>query len=150
MPTFREYYTSDYGTVASTQYNPEQLYNRVKTSVDKGVLILDPPFRRKKDWSDFQSSVYLETVLTGEVKIHAPIVFSELCATSTKEKPSFLLDGFNRVNALIRFMQNDLTAFGWYYCEFTDKTVGNIPVDFIRLNALRDVVRWYEVQHYKA
>lgn len=59
--------------------------------------------------------------------------------------PYVLVDGFQRLTAVLRFLHNEIKVFGHNYSEFT----GSLPfgVDFIwhvaELDQQSDVLRWY-------
>ena len=60
--------------------------------------------------------------------------------------PMVLVDGQQRINAVLDFLNNKVKAFGYFYDEYTDK-LNSIDQDFIfyvnNLSDYKDVLRWY-------
>lgn len=61
--------------------------------------------------------------------------------------PFVLVDGKQRLSAVLRFLNNELKVFGYYLNEFEDKIMKRVPCSFIfcinNLPTMNDVYKWY-------
>jgi len=87
---------------------------RCRTPVD-----LDPDFQRGYVWTEDQKEKYIEYILRGG--IHANIILFNHPGWMSSFKGDFVLvDGKQRMNAVIGFINNKVKAFGYYHNEFED------------------------------
>lgn len=111
---------------------------------DNGLLNLDPDFQRGHVWSEYQQVAYVEYVLRGG-KSSRELQLSCSSWMKTFDTPIYLVDGKQRLNAVLRFLNNEIKAFGHYYNEFE----GRLPfgANFVfHMNDLPDyksVLNWY-------
>ena len=108
-------------------------------------LNLDPDFQRAHVWTEAQQQAYVEFVLkggrgSGELKFNCAGWMIDF------RGPFVLVDGKQRLEAVRKFLRNELTIFENYkYSDFEDR----LPVyaEFIvMVNDLADyddVLRWY-------
>ncbi len=112
-------------------------------------LELDPPYQRGYVWSEFQKTAYVEYQLRGgfsgkDVFWNCPtwMHFTSGKASNIIE----LVDGKQRIQAVLDFLNNKVKAFGIYYAEFEDK-LPFVTYDFkFHINNLQtpiEVVEWY-------
>jgi hypothetical protein len=110
-------------------------------------LQLDPEFQRAHVWSEDQQIRYVEFVLRGG-KSSQDIYFN--CANwngnADKGSPLYLVDGKQRLQAVRRFLNNEISAFGTLYKDYEDK------LDFMKctfifhvndLKTYKEVLQWY-------
>lgn len=110
-----------------------------------GTLQLDPPFQRAHVWTDQQRIAYVEFILRGgdsSKEIH----FNQADWMTGFKAPMYLVDGKQRLEAVRRFMCNDLAIFGGLLCnDFED----SLPLEaaFIfhvnNLQTYAEVLQWY-------
>lgn len=116
---------------------------------------LDPDYQRGHVWTDEQRTKYVEFMLRGGessniIHWNHP---SWMCIYDPRrtDLPNALsiVDGKQRVTAVLRFMRNELPAFGHYYEEFEDaKPYTGLGGPRLRmcvnnLSSRRDLLTWY-------
>lgn len=108
-------------------------------------LDLNPEFQRGHVWTEDQQIAYVEFKLRGGEGSNL-ILFNCPGWMRTFEGPFVLVDGKQRLNAVIRFLNNEIKVFGYYLKEFDD-FFGYFDPDFIfcinNLPTMKDVYKWY-------
>jgi len=106
---------------------------------------LQPDFQRGHVWTDQQKIDYIEFCLMGGGS-GKDIYFNCKGWMGSFDGPMVLVDGQQRINAVLDFLNNKVKAFGYFYDEYTDK-LNSIDQDFIfyvnNLSDYKDVLRWY-------
>lgn len=125
------------------------LENQLDLIGSGGGLDLDPDFQRAHVWKPEQQVRYVEFVLRGG-RSSRDILWN--CPTwqrrgnHTTEFPVVLVDGKQRLQAVRRFMRDEIRAFGSLFSEYTDK-LRLIGPDFVfQINDLQtraEVLQWY-------
>lgn len=108
-------------------------------------LILDPDFQRAHVWNDEKRIRYVEFILRGGQSSRDVYLN---CSTwmTTYKTPLVLVDGKQRIEAVRRFMNNQVPAFGHLYKEYEDKLKITGPDFMFHVNNLktrREVLQWY-------
>jgi hypothetical protein len=124
-------------------------YKLTKWGDIEGNINLDPDYQRGHVWTRRQQIEYLEYILRGGISGRS--IFWNCPGWMKTGKGGFrgpmeLVDGKQRINAVLCFLANKVKVFGHFYREYTDK------LDFIRCNFLfhvndldnrKDVIQWY-------
>jgi len=107
-------------------------------------LDLNPEFQREHVWTKDQQVAYVEFKLRGGKGANL-ILFNCPNWNKTSRGPFVLVDGKQRIEAVLRFLNNEIKVFGYYLKDFED-TLRSEP-DFIfcinNLPTMRDVYHWY-------
>jgi uncharacterized protein with ParB-like and HNH nuclease domain len=110
------------------------------------VLNIDPDFQRPHVWKERQQRMWLEFILRGG-KTGRVFYFNHPSWMRGYNKGEFVLvDGKQRLEALRKWMANEIKVFGSYKSEYTDNPamVGNtLKVNVNSLPTKADVLRWY-------
>lgn len=125
----------------------------LKSAQSYGKLDLDPEFQRGHVWTRDQQIAYLEYVLRGGMGSNV-ILWNADQWTWLREKGATvpnnviqLVDGKQRLIAVMMFLNNELPAFGHYLAEFEDARIIKRRFRFeFRINNLQkydDVLKWY-------
>lgn len=134
------------------------LITHVENEQKEAGLNIDPDFQRPHVWDEMRKTKYIEHVLGGgtsgiELYFNHPGYM-----TGGADGPYELVDGKQRLNAIMGFMNDEVKAFDHYHSQFT----GNLRmyarvVWYINDLQTRDqVLRWYlemnegHVAHTKA
>lgn len=102
---------------------------------DGGVLQLDPEFQRAHVWTVDQQRRYVEYVLRGG-KSSRDVYFNQADWMKAYQKPMYLVDGKQRLEAVRAFLRNDLAIL-----------VGVAPYNYplgIKLHQFEDRLSWDE------
>lgn len=100
--------------------NLDYLPIHMKRWVEDYGLNVDPDFQRGHVWTEAQKVAYLEYVLRGgevskTIIVNAP-GFSNGTSTGAE-----IVDGKQRLFALMGFLKDEFPVFGAYFSEYTDK-----------------------------
>lgn len=115
-----------------------------------GCLDLDPDFQRAHVWDEDKQIHYVEFVLRGGRSSRD--IFMNCASWSgrgksyTTEQPIALVDGKQRLEAVRRFLRDEIPAFGSFRSEYTDKIRMTGPSFRFHINDLqtrRQVLQWY-------
>ena len=108
-------------------------------------LNLDPDFQRAHVWAEAQQAAYVEFRLRGG-KSGRDILFNHPGWMGSFKGEFVIVDGKQRLEAVRKFMRDELIVFGSKYSEFTDK-LRVASVDFIvvvnDLKTRAEVLQWY-------
>lgn len=120
------------------------LKNIVNSAIKDLGLQLCPDFQRGHVWTEVQQIAYVEYVLRGG---HSGLdVYFNHPGWKTGEKGEYVcVDGLQRITALLRFVNDQIPAFGSLYSEFEDRlsvTVG-IVWHVNTLKTRKEVLTWY-------
>ena len=110
-------------------------------------LQLNPNFQRGHVWTKEQQVKYIEYLLRGG-KAANVIYFNQPSwqGEATTDYNDFVcVDGLQRLTAVLRFMNNEIKAFGSYYKEFDDKLPFDVDLIFNvnNLKTEKEVLQWY-------
>lgn len=112
-------------------------------------LQLEPEFQRSHVWTEEQQSRYVEWILCGG-KTGKEIYFNSPNWGREKEGqpfgPMVLVDGLQRITAVLKFLRNELPAFGHTIEEYEGKPhiIHNNFIFYVNdLEDYADVLKWY-------
>lgn len=111
-------------------------------------LDLDPDFQRGHVWTEAQQIAYIEFKLRGgksggDILLNCPAWYD---SSSVKDRTMRLIDGKQRLNAVLRFMNNKLPAFGYLLNEYEDEprfTRTRFTLFINCLQSRKEVLQWY-------
>ena len=138
---------TSWGNYQVTHYL-KRLSSIIKYYKEDYGLILNPDFQRGHVWTKKQQSAYIEFFLKGG-KTGNIIFFNDpnwQGEINKKYKDFVLVDGLQRITALLDFLDNKVKAFNCYYQEYKDEMIGTrYPLQF-NINNLQskvEVLQWY-------
>ena len=135
--------SATYRITCDWSFLKEQLKHYRKPSIGAG-LNLDPDFQRGHVWTEAQQTAYIEYVLKGGMS-GREIYLNCIGWNDNYVGPFVIVDGKQRIQAVLQFLDNKIPAFGSFYSEFTDKLPREAYFD-ININNLSsriDVLQWY-------
>jgi hypothetical protein len=107
---------------------------------------LDPDFQRAHVWDDEKRSHYVEFILRGGDSAKE-IFFNCKGWMNSFNGDMVLVDGKQRLEAVRKFMSNELKVFGqWFYKDFTDRLdicQHNFTFYVNDLSTRAQVLQWY-------
>ena len=108
-------------------------------------LNTDPDFQRAHVWTEDQQVAWLEFFLRGG-KTGRVLYFNDPGWSRKREVGQFVMvDGKQRLQAMRRFIGNEIQVFGSYHKEYTDRLRIHYTIK-LHVNDLptrADVLRWY-------
>lgn len=81
---------------------------------EKGYLRLDPPYQRGDVWGDQRRRNLIRSIVLG-VPIPSIIINDRMSARWAKDYTLAVIDGKQRITAVLRFMQDDLDVPGEWF-----------------------------------
>ena len=124
----------------------EYLEGTIESYLNKKLapLNIDPDFQRGHVWTEAQQIAYLEFKFSGssgsnEIQLNCPGWMNDF------RGPFELVDGKQRLNAVLKFLKNEIKIFGYLRKEIE----GRIPsyCEFVfhinNLSNRYDVLKWY-------
>jgi hypothetical protein len=109
---------------------------------------LDPPYQRGYVWTQEQQIAYLEYQLRGGIS-GSDIFWNCTTWDTTMDTPVELVDGKQRISAVLGFLHNKIPAFGRLFKEYEDHKHGlraHLARFYFHIHSLTDpleVVQWY-------
>jgi uncharacterized protein with ParB-like and HNH nuclease domain len=142
-----EYGNSSY-TIFFSSLERELLKYKKECNLD-----LNPEFQRSYVWNDNQKEKYVEFLLRGgrsarDIYFNFPRYTK---GTDFEEVDPILnrmviVDGKQRLSAILGFMQNEIKAFGYFYKDFTG-VIRNckyyLTFNINQLTTRQDILNWY-------
>ena len=123
--------------------------NWLESHKDLGVD-LDPIFQRGYVWTQLQKTQYVEFILRGgksgkDIYWNCPH-WMKWGRKGSEKKPITIVDGKQRLSAVLDFLENKIPTYGAYYKEYTDPVFLGVTMFRFHVNDLTDeadVLRWY-------
>jgi len=120
-----------------------------RTNIEGNLgLDLDPDFQRGHVWSEDKQIAYVEFCLKGGDSSR-DILFNHPNWQGSYKGQMVLVDGKQRLEAVRKFLRNELPVFGHTIDEFEDKAImlRSSNTDFIfkvnNLKTRKEVLQWY-------
>lgn len=105
----------------------------------------DPPYQRGHVWNDAQKIAYVEHVLKGGDA--GLFVLNDSTPKELASRKYELVDGKQRISAILAFLSDDILAFGVKFSEIEDNqklnTFGRVKFSIYGFEDQRDVVALY-------
>ena len=120
------------------------LQDTLERYLEKFNLESDPDFQRAHVWNKEQQTAYVEFILRGGVS-GRDIYFNQPGWMNTFYGQMVLVDGKQRVTAVLAFLNDELPAFGLHRSEFEGSL--SFDCDFVfhinNLENVADIYQWY-------
>lgn len=107
-------------------------------------LDIDPDFQRAHVWTESQQIAWMEFILRGG-KTSRVLYFNCAGWFNNWKGPFVIVDGKQRLEAVRRFLQNEIPVFGSYRSDFTDtlRIVQTLKLNVNDLKTRSEVLSWY-------
>lgn len=113
--------------------------------IDNYGLILNPDFQRGHVWTEEQQISYIEYVLRGGVS-GKDLYFNNPSWFRPKQSgynEFVCVDGLQRITSILKFLNNEIPAFGHFRSEFTGRPNTYLHIHVNDLQTKADVLQWY-------
>lgn len=135
-------------TRASGYHNNVEMY-RVKAYIEELQkeyhLNMNPDFQRGHVWSKEQQIAYVEYLLKGGVS-GRDFYFNSPDWMGDFEKEMVIMDGLQRITAIIAFIDNEIPAFGHYHNQYEDRmrmADVTLSINVNDLKTRKEILKWY-------
>lgn len=110
---------------------------------------LNPDFQRGHVWTEDQQIAYIEFLLKGGVTakviyFNSP-AFGGARENTDLEEKLVCVDGLQRLTACLRFLNNEIKVFGYYFKEFegTPRMRNGLKFNVNCLQKREEILKWY-------
>ena len=124
-----------------TDYEFKYFISHIKEEIKEG-LVLNPDFQRGHVWSEEQQIAFIEYWLMGG-KIGTIYLNAPDWPSVYHDGNYVCVDGLQRITAFMRFYNNEIKAFGYFYNEFEDRPESWIRINVNNLKTRKEVLKWY-------
>jgi uncharacterized protein with ParB-like and HNH nuclease domain len=118
----------------------------VNENVEDCGLELNPDFQRGHVWTEKQQIAYIEFLLRRGKSGRVIYFNCPYWSHGSRDGWFVCVDGLQRTTAIMRFINNEIPAFGCYYKDFEDKPSfirDSISVNINNLQSKAEVLQWY-------
>ena len=109
-------------------------------------LELCPDFQRGHVWTEEQQIKYIEFMMKGG-STGREIFFNHPGWQNSYKGKMVCVDGLQRITAVQRFINNEIKAFGTYFCDFEGSIYQadgcSFTVSIHSLKTRKEVLKWY-------
>jgi hypothetical protein len=126
----------------------EFLEDHLSKFIEAYQLDMNPDFQRGHVWSKQQQIAYVEWILRGGES--GKILFFNCLEWNSNKTPGpmVLVDGKQRLAAVLAFLHDEIPAFGYKLSEYEDKNrlrthIAGFKFRVASLETRADVLRWY-------
>jgi len=132
--------TANYSVTVSLK----NLKKMVDVAIKDNGLQLCPDFQRGHVWTEAQQIAYVEYLLRGGTS-GRDVYFNHPGWNSGEPGEYVCVDGLQRITALLRFVNNEITVFGSLYSEYEDtlRIHQGIVWHVNDLQTKTEVLTWY-------
>lgn len=122
----------------------DSVWRQIETWQKEDGLDLNPDFQRGHVWTEAQQIAWLEFFVRGG-KTGRILYFNHPGWNRGYQGQSVIVDGKQRLEAIRRFLHNEIPVFGSYYREFTDslRITQTIKINMNDLRTRAEVLQWY-------
>ena len=121
----------------------EYITGWINENVQDLGLQLNPDFQRGHVWTEEQQIKYMEYLLKGGKS--ARVIYFNHPNWMMSWKGEFVcVDGLQRLTTCMKFMNDELKVFGYYYSDFEDKLRHiDLLINVNNLKTRKEVLQWY-------
>ena len=133
--------------IPSANYRTDMPWSHLEgwlNSHGKLTVEMCPDFQRGHVWTDEQSIKYIEYILRGGIS-GRDIFWNCKGWMRNFEGPLQLVDGLQRITAVLKFLRNEIPAFGHLYTEWEGTLSYDCGFRFHvhNMQNQEDVLKWY-------
>lgn len=131
--------------ITIAKYKVDIMWNYIETWLESEDPDMNPDFQRGYVWTQKQKEQYIEWILRNgdsgrDIYFNHPGWFREW------EGRMVIVDGKQRIEAVLGFLHNKVKAYGYYRKEYAD-TWNNLHCSFhvhvADLKSRKEVLQWY-------
>lgn len=140
MPKF-----SEIPQITKAKYHVDIFWSYLEEWLEDHQINLNPDFQRNYVWSSKQKEQYIEWILRGGQSGN-DIYFNHPGWFRGFEGEMIIVDGKQRVDAVLGFLHDEVKAYGHYFSKYKDPPrllTCNFSVYIADLKHRKDVLKWY-------
>lgn len=119
------------------------LNQKIENFIEKYDLDINPDFQRGHVWTELQQQLFVEFILLGGKM--QPLLFNHPDWMNNFKGRMVLVDGKQRMTALLKFLNNDLEVFGHLFSDIENinLSIFDVPIVINDLKTRKEVLQWY-------
>lgn len=139
---------NDIPKIPTCHYSINSSWRHIKRTIEEYVdelnLQINPDFQRGHVWTEEQQTAYIEYILQGGAS-GKEIYFNHPKWLNDFKGDFYLVDGLQRLTAVLGFMNNEIKAFGKTVKEYEGKLPENAEfiIKIASLKTKKEVLDWY-------
>jgi hypothetical protein len=135
---------SSYRVQVELCYLQDQLdhWNERHVDLPNHYLILEPDWQRGKVWTQKQQIAFMEYFLKGG-STGRDLYFNCSSWGGSYKTPIYCLDGLQRINTALDFLNNKIPVFGYYHKEFEDKPRNVFHFNVLQIKNKKELLKIY-------
>ena len=140
MPRFQ-----DIPLITIAKYHVDVFWDYIEDWIEKEEVDMNPDFQRDYVWDQTQKEQYVEWILRNG-NSGRDIYFNHPGWFRNWEGGMVIVDGKQRIEAVLGFLRNQVKAYGYYKKEYTDKyriMHCGFSVHVADLKTRKEVLQWY-------
>jgi len=140
MPKFQ-----DIPLITVAKYHVDIFWDYIEDWIEREKVDMNPDFQREYVWSQKQKEQYVEWILRNG-NSGRDVYFNHPGWFRNWEGDMVIVDGKQRIEAVLGFLRNEVKAYGYYKNEYTDKyriMHCNFSVHVADLKTRKEVLQWY-------
>ena len=140
MPKFQ-----DIRHITQAKYHVDISWDYLEKWIDSHDIDMDPDFQRGYVWNQNQKEQYVEWILRNG-NSGRDIYFNHPGWFRRWDGQMVIVDGKQRVEAVLGFLHDEVKAYGHYKSEYTDRmrmTSSGFSVYVADLESREEVLQWY-------
>lgn len=140
MPRFQ-----DIPLITVAKYHVDIFWTHIEDWIDREEIDMNPDFQRDYVWNQKQKEQYIEWILRNG-NSGRDIYFNHPGWFRSFEGQMVIVDGKQRVEAVIGFLHDQVKAYGYYNSEYEDTfriMHCGFSVHVADLETRKEVLQWY-------
>jgi len=140
MPRFE-----DIPLITVAKYHVDIFWDYMQDWIETEEVDMNPDFQRDYVWNQKQKEQYVEWILRNG-NSGRDIYFNHPGWFRSFEGKMVIVDGKQRIEAVLGFLRNEVKAYGYYKNEYTDKyriIHCSFSVHVADLETREEVLKWY-------
>ena len=146
MPKFQDIRKMTRDGTYQINVSLDWLEDQINRYTQEYNLDMDADFQRAHVWTDAQSSAFIQHLLRGGIGSNTIRFNCPGWSGRILTGDMVVVDGKQRLTACLRFMRNEIPAFGYLYREYEDRLRILGPGLVFLINDIgnrKEVLRWY-------
>jgi hypothetical protein len=135
----------DIPQITRARYSVTMMWHHLENWLHEQNVDMDPDYQRDYVWTQFQKEKYIEWILRNgasgkDIFFNHPGWFKEWKGRME------IVDGKQRVEAVLSFLNNKVKVYGYYLNQYADKLdylTCNFTIHVLDLESRELVLKWY-------
>jgi len=135
----------DIPQITQANYHVDVSWNYIEHWIKSHNINMNPDFQRKYVWTETQKEQYIEWILRGG-KSGKELYFNHPGWFKGFKGEMVIVDGKQRIEAVLSFLNNKTKAYGYYHKHYEDKMsmlISGFSINVADLENRKDVLQWY-------